>query len=389
MSDGASATPWWKEPTKHQWLAWSAGFFGWMLDGFDYTIFGFVMVAIAKEFGVSVTAVAGVVTMTLWLRIFGAIGAGWLADRIGRRAPLALAILWFSLCNFIAGFSPSFAFLFVVRAALGIGMGAEWPVGASLAMESWPARSRGLMGCVMQGGFAIGFAFASVAYGLLFDSIGWRGLFWVAALPSVFCLFLLWFVKEPPVWLENRRRQREAGIRVEAPLLALFRPGLRMNTLTACWWMAGVATVYYSVFGLFATWLQTEFRISPAAVATPVLIANLVSFVSAWLWGGLADRIGRRGACVINTATCCIVAPLYLLTRDIGWIIGGFIVQGFFGGTIVTLAPAYLTERFPTSVRSTAAGFCYHVGIVFGAFVPVGISYILPSNGTWDLPCLC
>ena len=371
-----SVLPWWKEPTKDQWLAWSAGTFGWTLDGFDFTIFIFVMVAIAKEFGVSVTALAGVLTVTLWLRLVGAIGAGWLADRIGRKIPLMIAILWFSLCNVIAGFSPSFTFLFIVRAALGIGMGAEWPAGASLAMESWPARSRGLMGCVMQGGFPIGFALASAAYGLLFDAIGWRGLFWASALPSVLCICLLWFVKEPPVWLENRRRQREAGIRVNAPLLVLFKPGLLLNTLTACWWMAGVATCYYSVFGLFAAWLQTEFRISAALIATPVLLANLVSFAACWVWGGLADRIGRRGTCVIVTAIGCIVAPCYLLTRDINWIIGGFVVQGAFSGTIVTLAPAYLTERFPTGVRSTAAGFCYHVGIVFGALVPVGVSYL-------------
>lgn len=367
---------WWKEPTKDQWLAWSAGLFGWALDGFDFTIFIFVMVAIAKEFGVSVTVLAGVLTVTLWLRFIGAIGAGWLADRIGRRTPLMLAILWLSLCNFAAGFSPNFTFLFIVRAALGIGMGAEWPAGASLAMESWPARSRGLMGSVVQGGFPIGFALASVTYGLLFDAIGWRGLFWVAALPSIPFMCLLWFVKEPPVWLENRRRQREAGIRVNAPLLDLFKPGLRMNTLTACWWVAGTATCYYSVFGLFATWLQTEFRISATVIATPVLLANVASFASCWVWGALADRIGRRGTCVIVTLIGCIVAPCYLLTRDINWIIAGFIAQGAFAGSIVALATPYLTERFPTGVRSTATGFCYHTGIVFGAFVPAGISWL-------------
>jgi SHS family lactate transporter-like MFS transporter len=123
--------PWWKEPTKDHWFAWAAATFGWMLDAFDYTIFLFIMVPISKEFGVSVTAVAAVLSVTIWLRFVGAIGAGWLADRIGRKGPLMLSILWFSICNFIAGFSPSFAFLFVVRAALGIGMGAEWPAGAA------------------------------------------------------------------------------------------------------------------------------------------------------------------------------------------------------------------------------------------------------------------
>src|SRR3984893_126898 len=136
------SVPWWREPTKDQWFAWIAAWFGWMLDAFDFTVFLFIMVPIAQEFGVSVTAVAAGLTLTIWLRLVGAIGSGWLADRVGRKVPLMLSILWYSICNFVAGFSPSFTFLFVVRAALGIGMGAEWPAGAGLAMESWPARSR-------------------------------------------------------------------------------------------------------------------------------------------------------------------------------------------------------------------------------------------------------
>src|SRR5262249_41083179 len=130
---------WWKEPTQDQWFAWIAAWLGWLLDAFDFTIFLFIMAPIASEFGVSVTAVAAVLALTIWMRLVGAVASGWLADRIGRKTPLMLSILWYSVCNFIAGFSPNLMFLLVVRAALGIGMGAEWPVGASLAMESWPA----------------------------------------------------------------------------------------------------------------------------------------------------------------------------------------------------------------------------------------------------------
>src|ERR1700694_2177371 len=154
---------WWREPTKDQWLAWVAAWLGWMLDAFDFTIFLLIMVPIANEFDVSWTAVAAVLTLTLWLRLVGAIGSGWLADRIGRKIPLMLSILWDSVCNFIAGFSPSFTFLFIVRAVLGIGMGAEWPAGATLAMESWPARSRGLMSGGLQGAWGVGFAFCALA----------------------------------------------------------------------------------------------------------------------------------------------------------------------------------------------------------------------------------
>jgi SHS family lactate transporter-like MFS transporter len=108
--------PWWKEPTKDQWLAWWAAWLGWTLDAFDFTIFLLIMVPIAQEFNVPLTEVTVVFTITLWLRLLGATASGWLADRIGRKGPLMISILWYSICNFIAGFSPSFWFLFLFRA---------------------------------------------------------------------------------------------------------------------------------------------------------------------------------------------------------------------------------------------------------------------------------
>ena len=128
--------PWWKEPTKEQWLAWWAAWLGWTLDAFDFTVFLLIMVAVAKEFGVPLTQVTFVLTITLWMRLVGAVASGWLADRVGRKTPLMISILWYSICNFIAGFAPSFWFLFLFRALLGIGMGAEWPAGAALAWSS-------------------------------------------------------------------------------------------------------------------------------------------------------------------------------------------------------------------------------------------------------------
>jgi len=135
-------------------MLYVAAWLGWTLDAFDFTIFLLIMVPIAKEFDVPLTAVTAVFTVTLWMRLVGATGAGWMADRMGRKAPLMISILWYSLCNFIAGFSPTFAFLFFFRALLGIGMGAEWPAGAALAMESWPPRSRGFMSGMAHGALA-------------------------------------------------------------------------------------------------------------------------------------------------------------------------------------------------------------------------------------------
>src|SRR6201993_5051455 len=200
----ANHIPWWKEPTKDQWLAWSAAWLGWTLDAFDFTIFLLIMLPIAQEFGVPLTAVTAVFTLTLWMRLVGATGSGWLADRIGRKIPLMISIGWYSLCNFIAAFSPAFWFLFLFRALLGIGMGAEWPAGAALAMESWPARSRGFMSGLLQGSLSLGFLLASLIYGLAYNAIGWRGLLMIGVLPALSVVYVRFFVKEPPVWGGNR-----------------------------------------------------------------------------------------------------------------------------------------------------------------------------------------
>src|SRR6201987_6140829 len=199
--------PWWKEPTRDQWVAWIAAWLGWTLDAFDFTIFLLIMVPIAETFHVPLIEVTAVFTVTLWLRLVGAVGSGWLADRIGRKTPLMISILWYSICNFIAGFSPTFGFLFLFRALLGIGMGAEWPAGAALAMESWPARSRGIMSGLLQGSWSLGFLLASLIYGLAFSTIGWRGMLWIGILPALICVYIRFYVKESEVWQENNRKR--------------------------------------------------------------------------------------------------------------------------------------------------------------------------------------
>src|SRR2546421_10501446 len=221
-ADTANTVAWWKEPTKDQWLAWVAAWLGWTLDAFDFTIFLLIMVPIAKEFQVPLVDVTFVFTVTLWLRLVGATASGWLADRAGRKLPLMVSILWYSICNFIAGFSPSFWFLFLFRALLGIGMGAEWPAGAALAMESWPTRSRGFMSGVLQGSWGLGFALSAAAYGLLYDHIGWRGLLWIGILPALAVVWIRFYVKEPEVWAENKRLQTEKKAEVKLPLFAIF-----------------------------------------------------------------------------------------------------------------------------------------------------------------------
>jgi len=258
--------------------------------------------------------VTAVFTLTLWMRLVGATASGWLADRIGRKKPLMISIAWYSVCNFIAGFSPAFWFLFLFRALLGIGMGAEWPCGAALAMETWPIRSRGFMAGVLQASWGLGALLSSAAYGLLYTSIGWRGLLMIGVLPALSIVYVRRYVQEPPVWVENRRLQRTLQREVHVPLLKIFTRGMLYNTVTACWWMASAFVVGYSIGGLFPTYLQKDLQLSPGLVALPIMLQSLVFFLSGSLWGWLADRVGRRWAIIIPALLTIPVAPLYLLT---------------------------------------------------------------------------
>jgi SHS family lactate transporter-like MFS transporter len=353
------SVPWWKEPTRDQWYAFIAAWLGWTLDAFDFTVFLLIMHAIAQDFNVSMLSVTFVFTITLWMRLLGATASGWIGDRIGRKKPLMIAILGYSVCNFAAGLSPTFTFLFVARAILGLFMGAEWPAGSALAMETWPQRSRGFMGGVLQGSWGIGFLMSFAIYGLFYNSIGWRGMLMVGVLPALAVVYVRFFVKEPEVWVENRRLQKAENRECKAPLFSIFKRGMIGNTLTACWWMASGFVTYYSVTVLFATHLQVDLHMSPGAIGEVGVAANLVTFLIA-----------------------IPLAPMYLLSHDFSLIWWGFVLQGAAGaGGMQGQMATYLNERFPTEVRATASGFCYHQGAIWGGLVAPIVAYFATSWG--------
>ena len=379
------AIPWWREPTKDQWYAYIAAWLGWTLDAFDFTVFLLIMAPIAKEFNVPLTDVAIVFTLTLWMRLVGATAAGWMADRMGRKKPLMISIAWFSVCNFIAGFSPTFWFLLLFRTLLGIGMGAEWPCGAALAMEQWPQRSRGLMSGVLQGSWGLGFLLSSACYWLLFDRFGWRGMLWIGIAPALAIVYIRFFVKEPEVWVQNQRLQKASKREVKAPLAAIFRRGIIGNVLNACWFQCAGFVTYYSINALFATHLQTDLHLSTALIATPIMLANVLVFLASSSWGLVSDRIGRRLAMIIPAAISLIIVPIYLLSEDTLVIVGGFIAMGLFaGGGMYGQIPAFLNERYPTEVRATASAFSYHVGAVAGGLVPPILTYFA-TDPSWNV----
>jgi len=175
--------------------------------------------------------------------------------------------------------------------------------------------------------------------------------------------------------VENKRIQREQGREFRAPLFEIFRLRILGNTVMACLWMASGFVIYYSVYGMFATHLQKDLHLSAAMVAMPIAMANLVAFLASGLWGFVADIFGRRWAMIIPAAIGALVTPFYLFGESYPIVAGAFILQGAFLGAIYGQNPAYLSERFPTEVRATASGFCYHQGAIWAGFTGPVLTY--------------
>ncbi len=231
------------------------------------------------------------------------------------------------------------------------------------------------MSGVLQGSWGIGFALSALIFALLNDTIGWRGMLWVGVLPALAVVWIRKYIKEPPVWLENRRKQREQQREVHLPLFAIFKPKVLGNTLLACWWMLSSFITYYSIWALFATHLQKDLGMGSMMVGIPLVVANLLGFVAMGFWGWVGDVLGRRWSMIIPAAIGLFITPSYLLTSDPAWILLGFLVQGVFAGAMYSQMPSYLTERFPTEVRATASAVTYHQGAIFGGLVAPILTY--------------
>src|SRR5262245_23407430 len=174
----------------------------------------------AHDFGTSVADLSYAITITLAMRPVGAFIFGLLGDRFGRRMPLMINIIFYSLMELLTAFSPNYSVLLIFRALYGIGMGGEWGLGASLAMETLPTQARGLFSGVLQQGYAFGYLLAAVVYWVVFPIFGWRGLFVTGTLPALLVLYIRARVPESPVWL---RQQHAMGDFWREALLVLKR----------------------------------------------------------------------------------------------------------------------------------------------------------------------
>ncbi len=344
--------------------AFFAAFLGWSMDAFDYFIVVLVYADVAKDFHVSLTRMAFLTTATLVMRPVGAFLFGRWADAAGRRRPLMVDVLFYSLTGFACAFAPNYTVLLVLRLLYGIGMGGEWGLGAALAMEKIPADKRGLYSGLLQSGYPLGYLVAVLAYFVVNPLFGWRGLFAFSLLPALISLYVRWRVEESEAWLNAKERSRQTRTtpgQVFRSASVLRRFGYLVLLMTAFNWMS------HGTQDIYPTYLKTGLGMSAELATLVAVVYNVGAIIGGVVLGAYSERLGRRRVIILAAIGGLLIAPLFALSTTVALIVlGSFGMQLFVQGAWGTI-PAHLSELSPDEIRGFYPGVTYQLGNLVAA----------------------
>ena len=338
-----------------------ASFLGWTLDAFDFFLVVMCLTRIAHDFHVKDKAVALTLTVTLAFRPVGALLFGLLADRYGRRLPLMLDLVFYSVVEVLSGLAGTYTTFLVLRALFGIGMGGEWGVGASLAMEKVPPKWRGAFSGLLQQGYALGYLLAALAYSVVLPRWGWRPLFFLGGLPALLALFVRARVRESEVW-ERSRHDSWRGIgRTLSSKKTIF---LHLTVL-----MTAMGLVSHGTQDMYPTFLERYWHVDFAMRTVMTAISMVGAILGGVLFGMYSDRIGRKRAIALALVGAIVAVPLWAFAPSVPLLVlGAFLLQLFVQGAWGVI-PAHITELSPDSVRGFLPGFAYQCGILFASAI--------------------
>jgi SHS family lactate transporter-like MFS transporter len=349
------------EQKRNQRNAVLAGFLGWTLDAFDFFILTFALAAVAKDFNVSIADMALTLTASLVMRPVGAFIFGLMADRYGRKGPLMISIIFYSIMEIFSGLAPTYTTFLTLRLLYGIGMGGEWGVGASLVMESVPVKRRGFLSGLLQEGYAFGFLLAAAAYYFIFPHFGWRAMFFVGGLPALLTLFIRSKVKETAAWKAAKTHDwKEYGTAVKKNWKLFLYLILLMSMMNL---------ISHGTQDLYPTFLQQQRHFSPHTTALITMVSMVGAILGGLLFGHLSDLYGRKKMMAIAVVLAIILIPLWLFAGGSLLIAVGafgmqFMVQGAWG-----VIPAHINELSPGSLRGFFPGFAYQLGVLIASTI--------------------
>ena len=336
-----------------------AGFFGWTLDAFDFFVVTLMYDVLAKQFGVSKSDIILTTTATLAMRPIGALIFGALSDRYGRRIPLMANVIYFSLIELLCGFSPNYKFFFVMRALFGIGMGGEWGVGASLAMEAAPIRWRGILSGILQSGYPIGNMLAALAARFILPAWGWRPMFWIGALPALLALYIRAKVPESEAWKQHRVASTGQVLRIVA---LEWKRVLYLVVL-----MTFMMFLSHGTQDLYPDFLQEVHRATSVVRANIAIIYNIGAVVGAIIFGHLSQVAGRRKGMIAALGLSLLMIPLWAFGGSLTILMcAAFLMQAGVQGAWGVI-PVHLNELSADATRGLMPGLTYQLGILFAS----------------------
>jgi len=344
-----------------------AGFLGWTLDAFDFFILTLVIDDIAKSFHRSRPDIAFTLTVALATRPLGAIIFGIMADRLGRRLPLMINVIFYAVVSVLSGLAPSYTTFLLLRMLFGVGMGGEWGVGASLALESASPKLRGLLSGLLQEGYALGSLLAALAFRLvypyfntLYPGNGWRLMFFLGGLPALLSLFIRSKVKESAAWHEHKtdwasyRRSLPQHWRRFVYLVLLMT---MMNFMSH-----GTQDMYPT--------LLSSVGYAKTRIADITMLAGIGAILGGLVFGYYSDKAGRRRAMMIAMVCGLAVVPFWIAGASPWRILVGVFLMQFFVQGAWGVIPAHINELSPNHLRGFFPGFAYQLGVMFAASIP-------------------
>lgn len=391
--------PWYRSLSRPQWKTLLAANLSWTLDSFEFfALFltvGFALHQLVAPAQYSaIPRYAGyIIAATLFGWGVGGVLGGIIADYIGRKRTMMLAILAYSLTTGLSAISWSWESLAALRFIVGIAIGSEWGTGASIVAELWPDHARGKGGGLMQSGAGLGAILASLVW-LAVSGTGpdaWRWMYLIGVLPALTIFWILRHTPESTRWERSNERRCNAralkrqGIQLSGEGAALTRftlvdlfadrtirwpligSLLMMLSLTFAFW--GVSTFVPTYVGAVAAKAHLSAKAWAGYAGLVTGIGGTLGFICL---GFLADAIGRKPITMLFYLMCLVLTPaVYLWPHNIDVLLVWVAVFGFFTLGIWAWAPVWLPEMFPTRMRGTAIGFCFNAPRLLGAIGPL------------------
>src|SRR5213596_2272735 len=340
-----------------------ACFLGWALDALDFFLVTFVLVPLGHDFGQTIPKVAFAITLTLMMRPVGAFIFGILGDKFGRRIPLMADIIFYSVMELLTAFAPNFTVFLILRALFGIGMGGEWGLGASLAMESLPTQARGLFSGILQQGYAFGYLLAALVYWIIFPIFGWRGLFIAGALPAFLVIYIRAHVPESPVW----ERNRASGRRLKFDLRRFAKEHGAL-LIYAALLMTAFNYMSHGTQALYPTFLEKQRGFGVSAKSMISIVYATGAICGGAVMGFLSQQWGRRRIIILSATCGMLLIPLWIFAPTTALLIlGGFLIQFMVQGAW-GVVPVHLNELSPPEFRGTFPGLAYQLGNFAAAY---------------------